>query len=215
MSCGSTLAVWLSALCFVLVTSDVKTTIAAVDGGARECSGRLLLTAKSCAGDGIDHEERKLYNLINSYRSRQGLPSIPISPSLSLVANRHVRDLEHNIRQLTHGWSDCRYSASDDRTYPCMWKAPQRLGTAYKGFGYENAHGGTGSYRATAESALRSWMSSSEHNAIMLNQGIWRTNRWKALGVGIYGKYAVIWFGEETDPAAAPQREKERQRAGR
>jgi hypothetical protein len=55
-----------------------------------------------------------------------------------------------------------------------MWKAPQRLGTAYQGYGYENAHGGTGGYQATADSALESWQSSSAHNAVILNQGMWQ-----------------------------------------
>jgi hypothetical protein len=82
-----------------------------------------------------------------------------------------------------------------------MWKAPQRLGTLYPGNGYENAHGGSGGYQATAVSSLESWQGSSDHNAVILNQGMWRSTQWKALGIGIYGGYAVLWFGEEPDPA--------------
>ena len=58
-------------------------------------------------------------------------------PALSLVANRHVRDLAMNIGRLTHDWSNCAMTDSN-----CMWKAPQRLGTSYPGNGFENAYSG-------------------------------------------------------------------------
>ena len=167
-----------------------------------ECSSQNILTAKDCPGDSLEPEEEKLYQLINQYRGQYGLPPIPHSPSLNLVANRHVRDLEENIGTLTHGWSDCPYQANNRDTYPCMWSAPQRLGTPYPGNGYENAHGGTGGYQASASSALQSWQSSSAHNAVILNQGIWSNSEWKALGIGIYKGYAVLWFGEQQDPAS-------------
>ncbi len=164
------------------------------------CDGKQTLTASGCAGDGLEPEEQKLYDLINKYRAENGLAPIPLSSSLTLVANRHVLDLDKNIGDLTHAWSDCPYDASDPSTYRCMWNAPQRLGTAYKGNGYENAHGGSGGYRATAESAFRSWRGSSDHNAVILNQGMWKDTQWRALGIGIYQGYAVLWFGEEVDP---------------
>lgn len=169
-----------------------------------DCNGRQILVSKACAGDGLEPEEQKLYNLINEYRAANGLPAIPLSPSLNLVANRHVLDLDKNIGNLTHGWSDCPYNASNGSTYSCMWNAPQRLGTAYEGYGYENAHGGSGGYRATAQSAFRSWRGSSAHNAVILNQGMWRNNTWEAVGIGIYQGYAVLWFGKEADPALMP-----------
>ncbi|NER38255.1 MAG: CAP domain-containing protein [Oscillatoria sp. SIO1A7] len=168
-----------------------------------QCRGGQILQARACVGDGTEPEEQKLHQLVNQYRARYGLPSIPLSPSLSLVANRHVRDLEENIRELTHGWSDCPYDGNNRSTWPCMWEAPQRLGTSYPGRGYENAHGGTGGYRASAESALESWQGSSAHNAVILNQGMWQNRQWNALGIGIYKGYAVLWFGEEPDPATA------------
>lgn len=164
------------------------------------CDRRQILSAPACKGDGLEAEEEKLYRLINQYRAQNGLPAIPVSPSLTLVANRHVRDLEANLKTVTHAWSNCPYSGSDSNTWPCMWKAPQRLGTVYPGNGYENAHGGWGGYRASAQSALRSWQSSRLHNAVILNQGMWN-QPWKALGIGIYKNYAVLWFGRELDPA--------------
>lgn len=169
--------------------------------GQKAYNSQHILARSSDAGDGLEPEEQKLYELINEYRSQNGLPPIPLSPSLTLVANRHVRDLQNNIGDLTHGWSDCPYDASNSETYSCMWNAPQRLGTAYEGNGYENAHGGSGGYEATAESALQSWQGSSLHNAVILNEGMWQDKQWQALGIGIYGGYAVLWFGEEADPA--------------
>lgn len=166
------------------------------------CRGRAIFTTSNCVGDEIDSEEAKLYRLINQYRAQFGLPAIPLSPSLSLVANRHVRDLDSNLGYLTHGWSNCPYASNDFSSYSCMWEAPQRLGTPYPGKGYENAHGGSGGYTASAESALRSWQSSSGHNAVILNQGTWQDYPWNALGIGIYQGYAVLWFGEEPDPAS-------------
>lgn len=172
---------------------------AAQPASPEECQGQHLLTAASCAGDGLEPEEQRLYELVNEYRAQQGLPTIPLSPALTLVANRHVQDLEKNIGQLTHSWSDCAYETSFD----CMWEAPQRLGTAYPGRGYENAFGAS-RFQATAESALRAWQRSNAHNAVILNQhngGIdWSDQQWNALGVGIYEGYAVLWFGEEPDP---------------
>ncbi|PPT08913.1 Alkaline phosphatase [Geitlerinema sp. FC II] len=155
-------------------------------------------------GDGLDSEEQQLYNLINDYRAQYGLPAIPASRALSTVANRHVVDLAENIGTLTHGWSDAPYDSSDSSTWPNMWEAPQRFNTGYPGNGYENAHGGSGGYIATAESALNGWQNSPPHNAVILNQGRWADSDWGALGVGIYEGYAVLWFGEETDPTGTP-----------
>lgn len=153
-------------------------------------------------GDGIESEELKLYNLINSYRQQYGLSPITLSASLSLVANRHVRDLQENIGYLTHGWSDAPYSSSDPNTWPSMWTAPQRFKTAYTGYGYENAY--WSSSGATAEGALQSWQSSAAHKAVILNLGNWASRTWNAIGIGIYGKYAVMWVGEQVDPAGSP-----------
>lgn len=149
--------------------------------------------------DGINAEEDQLYRLINEYRQQNGLSPIPLSGALTIVANRHVQDLAENIGTLTHAWSDAFYDSNNSSTWPSMWLAPQRLNTGYFGYGYEIAHGATGGYVATAESALNGWKSSELHNAVILNQGIWQDNQWKAIGIGLYKGYATVWFGEETD----------------
>jgi uncharacterized protein YkwD len=167
------------------------------------CDAKQILTARSCPGDGLGLEEKKLYDLINKYRAQNGLSPIPLSPSLMLVANRHVQDLDMNVKKLTHGWSNCPYNLSNPSTHSCMWGAPQRLGTPYPGYGYENAYRTIGKDRATANDALQAWKGSSVHNGAILNQGMWQRMKWNALGIGIYKGYAVLWFGEQPDPASA------------
>jgi hypothetical protein len=68
----------------------------------------------------------------------------------------------------------------------------------YPGSGYENAAGGVGSPAA----ALSGWQGSSGHNAVILNEGIWARQPWRAVGADVFGGYAVLWFGSEADPAA-------------
>lgn len=164
------------------------------------CMGAAILRADVCPGDDLDAEEMQLYQRINQYRREHGLPPIPLSPALNRVANRHVRDMAENLGQFTHAWSDCPYNANQPSTYPCMWNAPQRLGTAYPGLGYESAHGGPPGYRATAASAMQNWQASSFHNDMLLNGGMWQSRPWQAIGLAIHQNYAVLWFGEVPDP---------------
>ena len=53
----------------------------------------------------------------------------------------------------------------------------------------------------TAAAALAGWKSSAGHDQMILNKYAWKRMKWNAMGVGIYGHYAVVWFGEEADPA--------------
>lgn len=176
-----------------------------------ECRGPNLLSAKTCEGDGLEIEEKKLYRMINEYRARHGLPPIPPSPSLNLVANRHVRDLTENHESYArgglhwvHGWSNCPYDANDSRTLYCMWEAPKRLQTSYPGMGFEIFCGFPDekylNFTMTADVAFRTWEKSPLHREVILNQGRWKKYQWKAMGVGIYKGYATLWFGEEPDP---------------
>lgn len=158
------------------------------------------------AGDELSADEYKLYEMMMEYRAQKKLPRIPLSKSLTIVANRHVRDLHENVGHLTHGWSDAPYDPEKPKTYPSMWTAPQRLKTGYPSKGYEIAHwhmtsDGEG---ATPQSALAGWKSSPPHNATIINEGIWKDVDWNAIGVGIYMNYAVAWFGEVKDPKGEP-----------
>lgn len=165
-----------------------------------DCDARQILTPDRCNGDELDDAERQLASLINEYRAQHGLPAIAISPALSLVANRHVRDMALNLHTLTHDWSNCPMSQS----WACMWNAPQVLGTGYPGNGYENAFGGRADAASDVVQILRAWKEEGQptrpHNDVILNRGMWKDSTWQALGIGIYQGYAVMWVGREVDP---------------
>jgi uncharacterized protein YkwD len=154
-------------------------------------------------------EENRLVNAINSYRRSKGLPAVAATVSLTTVARTHAADLAirrpANGRCNMHSWSSggkwtgCCYT-SDHRQAACMWKKPREL-TQYQGDGFEVSAGSSGS-TITAESALSLWQRSSGHNQVIINAGMWK-RPWRAFGVGIYGGYAVAWFGNAVDPAGA------------
>jgi hypothetical protein len=154
-------------------------------------------------------EEHDLYELVMQYRAEKGLPSIPASKSLTYVAQSHAKDLEENDPATDecnlHSWSgegpwnECCYT-SDHAQARCMWDKPKEL-THYPGAGYEISY--MHSSQASPDGALRSWKTSSGHNAVIINEGIWN-EKWDAIGIGIYGKYAVIWFGNIEDPDGEP-----------
>ena len=138
------------------------------------------------------------------YRKEKGLPQIPISVSLTFVAQTHVKDLANNRPNNgicnAHSWSSngkwraCCYTADHARA-ECMWSKPREL-TNYQGNGYEIAC--WSSADIDANQALAEWKSSSGHNAVIINQGIWK-DQWNAIGIGIYQGFAVVWFGKEFD----------------
>ncbi len=153
----------------------------------------------------LSGEEKKLFQLIMDYRQSKGLPPIPLSKSLTIVAQAHAKDLQNNNpvskRCNLHSWSGkgewskCCYT-NDHRRASCMWDKPREL-TNYRGNGYEIAH--WNSLAATAVSSIEGWKKSRGHNMVMINRGIWKDVKWKAIGIGIYDQYAVVWFGEEKD----------------
>ena len=154
----------------------------------------------------VTKEELKLYNLLNEYRKAKGLSKIDLSESLTFVAQTHVKDLTDNKPAKgscnMHSWSDkgnwtaCCYTR-DHAKAQCMWDKPREL-TTYKGDGFEISYGTSG-YPVSAEGALSGWKSSSGHNSVIINEGIWKDMNWTAIGVGIYGGYAVVWFGTQKD----------------
>jgi hypothetical protein len=159
-----------------------------------------------CKKDDTINSSVSLVDVINSYRQEQNLPEIPVSPSLTTVAETHVLDLAKNYvisdECNLHSWSDegnwtpfC-YSP-DHANARFMWEKPREL-TSYPGNGYEIA-----AFRSdtiTANEALELWKNSEAHLDLILNRGVWKDIKWKAIGGAINGGYAVIWFGEVTDP---------------
>jgi hypothetical protein len=157
-------------------------------------------------------DTRTLADLINDYRETRGLTRIPLSRSLTSVAEAHVIDLEENSPHggscNMHSWSDrgpwtpCCYT-SDHAQAQCMWDKPAEISNrVYPGYGFEIAAGGSGSM--TAAQALDAWKGSAPHHAVIVNEAVWANYTWRALGAAVYGRYAVAWFGRETDPAGPP-----------
>jgi hypothetical protein len=160
------------------------------------------------AGAAAEHcpspEEKKLYNLINEYRISKQLPEITLSQSLSYVARVHTIDLSQNRPDFggcnPHSWSGkgqwkpCCY-AEDENRVACMTLKPKEI-TSYKFKAYEAVY--SGSEEATADDAFQLWTEVNLVNNLILNTGKW-TKPWLAVGVGIYGQYACVWFGEGAD----------------
>jgi hypothetical protein len=157
----------------------------------------------------LTNEEKVLYDILMKYRKELGLPVIPLSESLTLVAQTHVKDLAENKPDLgncnAHSWSSkgswtaCCYTP-DHAQAEFMWSKPREL-SSYKGKGYEIACGSNdccSDFNMTANYALDSWKKSSGHNAVIVNQGIWDES-WNAIGIGLYKGFAVVWFGHERD----------------
>lgn len=153
-------------------------------------------------------QESELIELVNEYRAEHGLPAVPQSSSLCTVGHLHAVDL---AEQNPHGpaecnlhswsgagaWSACCYT-SDHMEAQCMWDKPREL-TDYQGNGFENAAGNGGTL--TPAQALDLWRGSPGHNDVILNQGMWADLPWGAVGAGIHEGYAVLWFGDQVDPA--------------
>jgi hypothetical protein len=175
----------------------------------------------------------QLAAMINQFRQRNGLPPIPISPSMTLVAEAHAMDTaqepdgglsfvrgrdRRGVPCNAHSWSNrgpwkavC-YSI-DERYADAMWSKPREITKgAYNGDGFEIEYQTTG--QVTASEALRGWMESPEHLEVILEQGPWdtsfwrtagyRDSHWRAMGVGVAGYHAYVWFGK--DPDASPTR---------
>lgn len=173
-------------------------TILAVSGFAQtKCEGEKILTEKKCAGDDISIAERELYKLINEYRKQNRLPEIPLSDTLSIVANRHLLDISLNLKTFTHGWSNCHYDIKNNDTWKCVFDAPKRLKVEYDGKAYENLYRNNNG-NATPALALAAWKKSPMHNALILNLDTWNDTEFNAFGIAINGNQAAIWFGAKS-----------------
>lgn len=166
----------------------------------------------------LSEEELKLYNLIMEYREEKGLSHIPLSSSLTYVAQQHCRDLADNKPDRKekcnpHSWSNkgewkgCCYTV-DHKNAECMWEKPGEM-TNYTTEGYEIAAGSSDpefdDYVMTAAYAVEGWKKSKHHNNVMINKGIWKDSEWKAIGIGIYKGFATVWFGTSVDEAGKPK----------
>lgn len=146
-------------------------------------------------------EEYKLFQLINDHRRIHNAPQLPLSRSLSYVARVHAMDLtryrpdfgECNLHSWSGNgeWTACCYATDSDRI-KCMTEKPRQL-TNYKFKAWEMVY--EAGEPARAVDALDLWIAIGVTNDYLLNTGKW-TKSWKAMGIAIYGEYAMVWFGE-------------------
>lgn len=154
---------------------------------------------------------QQLFRLINDYRIENKLPAIPMSAKLTQTAEAHAKDLLNYQPQLQksaggaacdlHSWSSkgswtAVCYTEDHKESEKMWRKPREV-AGYAGNGYEIALEGPGCQDARC--LLELWKTSPAHNQVLLNQDIWAINHWNALGVGIAGRFATAWFGEDKD----------------
>ena|SRR5438445_5905242 len=167
-------------------------------------------TSSECLSD----EEQKLARLIHDYRSQHGLAPPSITHSLTQVAKVHVWDLhEHFLVTMfqssglgcnLHSWSSQGHWTPvcyrpDHALAAAMWNKPREItANVYTGNGYELAY--WSSIPATASRILTGWQRSPPHQAVLLETGGWQQKRWPAMGVGIHGQFAAVWFGDRPDP---------------
>lgn len=154
----------------------------------------------------LQSEEKKLYDLIMEYRKEKKLNVIPLSAKLTQVAQVHAKDLSENHDPFNgkcnlHSWSKkgkwepCCYT-DDHKKATCMWDKPKEI-AGYESNGYEiSYYSGAG---ANAAEGIAGWKTSTGHNQVIINDGIWKKITWNAIGIGIYKEYGVVWFGELKD----------------
>lgn len=167
----------------------------------------MSITSSLLYGQKLNDEERKLYNIIMSHRKARGLPQIPLSKSLTYVAQTHARDVSMNRAVHDecnpHSWSDkgrwtpCCYTA-DHTQANCMWLKPSEL-TGYTGHGFEIASMTLAGYNITTQMLFDSWLNSPSHYAVIINNPPWENSHWKAIGIGIYKEFGCVWFGIAED----------------
>lgn len=162
----------------------------------------------------LSEKDLVLIDLINDYRQQNGKAPIPVSVSLTTVAQWKVLDMASPANPAGQSgcnlhswsaehpelWSGCCYTP-DHAEASCMWNKPREVtGNVYAANGYENAAAGY----TTVEQAFAGWQNSSGHNDVILNLGIWASrDPWPAMAVGVdeATKKYVIWFGDAVDPA--------------
>ncbi len=176
-------------------------------------SSKNLIQLKSKEGEILEkdmtgclsEEEAWLSRKILEYRTKKNLSPIPISSSLSHVAKLHAKDLNENSREPSCAlqswsnsakWKGCCYTL-DHSNIRCMLDKPREL-TEYTGDGYEIVF--ESKHELTKEEVLEKWKKAEGFARVIGNGKNWEKEEWKAMGVAILGRYAVLWLGLEVDP---------------
>ena len=166
----------------------------------------------------LNQDEELLAQLVNEYRVANSLNDIPLSQTLTLVAQWHVADHDYATEVTGEYGSDpncSQYSwygipgapyttccfSGDQADYPCMWDKPSEISNnVYTAYGFELAAYGY----ASVEDALQAWQDSFVHNDMILNLGMWSSFVWRAMGTGVDSGRYFVWFSTLDDPEGVP-----------
>lgn len=202
-------------LAFILLLSiTVETAFPSEDKQGKEVSKPKQ--EGPAPGNCLTDEEAELARLVNKLRSDNGLSAIRVTGSLYKVAKWHVIDLAENAPHKDktdakgepcglHSWSDKGEGRGgwkpvcytpDHKYAGDIWDKPREI-TNYKGEGYENVY--WTSAPLSPSMVIRFWGNRQSERDMILGANDWKNSRWNAMGVGIYGNYAAVWFGSKTD----------------
>lgn len=159
----------------------------------------------------MTQEEQELAEAVNKIRIKHGKKPIKLSVSLAFVARTHVKDLETNHPDTSvcnlSSWSNkgkwtpvCYNPYVVDRK--AMWDKPREL-TRYPYNGYELA--GYMQNGIIVDSLAELWDTLWQSMDMILTEGRWSKKSWMAMGVGIDGNYASVWFGQREDREGTPR----------
>ncbi len=129
---------------------------------------------------GQDASEQAVFDLINTYRTQNGLAPLKVSPTLSRAAAWMVSDMVQNA-----------YFDHYDHLGRSPFQRVVDCGYGSSGAGEILAVAGSGA------TAVQLWKGSPGHNAIMLGAN------WKVMGVGHAGNYWAVDFGSLDDSGQA------------
>lgn len=173
-------------------------------------SVKLFAQHRIPSGFCMNENELKLAEAINKIRKKHGKKPIKLSVSLTYVAETHVKDLQINHPDTSicnlSSWSNkgkwtpvCYNPYVVDRK--AMWDKPREL-TRYPYNGYELV-----AYMQDGiilDSLSELWDTLAESLDMITTEGVWAKKHWEAMGVGISGNYASVWFGQREDRKGAP-----------
>jgi hypothetical protein len=191
-------------------------------------TSRACLPVDARVGTCLTVEEADLARLVNEYRQSLSppLPPLPISRTLTKVAQRHARDTVPNSPDALHWrcnqhswsatcpdtWRPLCFTASPKSTQS-MWSKPREFNPAFQHDGYGIS---TKIFRLPSRSskvvhltpagAMSSWKSSPPHDEVLTRSAAWHSAAhpdFQPFGVGMYEGRAHAWFSYGSDPAGS------------
>jgi len=153
-----------------------------------------------------DSKNLDLFEMINTYRVKNGKTALKYSDSLSLVAYIHAVDQFENYSFddkvcSLHSWSKskrwrggCIPAGDKEADWAIMWDKPKELvGMNSKGYEISFMYDPK-TTPIDPEEVLKGWIDSKGHRDCILEKG-WST-RFTKMGVGIHHGLVNVWFAE-------------------